>query len=100
MGGEVAAQGEGCGSFPRRQTHSEMAIVLHAMVSQVLGRILRGERTASLRCPIIKQQRAANAEVIVNLKTFRYFCCSAAPGRTAVTPTSAFDAVDGSSTGT
>jgi len=38
--------------------------------------------------------------VIVNLKTFRYFCCSAAPGRTAVTPTSAFDAVDGSSTGT
>jgi hypothetical protein len=39
------------------------------MVNQVLGRILRSERTASLRCPIVKQQRAANAEVIVNLKT-------------------------------
>src|SRR6478672_13748313 len=47
----------------------QIAIVLLAMVNQVLGRILRSERTASLRCPIVKQQRAANAEVIVNLKT-------------------------------
>ena len=39
------------------------------MVNQVFGRILRSERTASLGCPIVKRQRAANAEVIVNLKT-------------------------------
>src|SRR5882724_8292945 len=65
----VAAQRARCRTFRRREAHSEIAIVLLAMVNQVLGRILRSERTASLRCPIVKPQRAANAEVSVNLKT-------------------------------
>ena len=65
----MVAQRARCRTFRRREAHSEIAIVLLAMVNQVLGRILRSERTASLRCPIVKQQRVANAEVIVNLKT-------------------------------
>jgi acyl-coenzyme A synthetase/AMP-(fatty) acid ligase len=37
------------------------------MVNSVLSRILRSEGTASLGYPIIKQQQAANPEMITNL---------------------------------
>src|SRR5258705_4131066 len=67
MGGKVAAQGACRQTFRRRKTHSEIAFVPLAMVNSVLSRILRSEGTASLRYPIIKQQQATDAEVIINL---------------------------------
>src|SRR5260370_33425582 len=39
------------------------------MVISVLSRIIRSEGPASLWYPIIKQQQATNAEMIINLKT-------------------------------
>src|SRR5258705_7537596 len=68
FGGKVAAQGACRQTFRRRKAHSEIAFVLLAMVNSVLSRILRSEGTASLRYPIIKQQQATNAEMIINLK--------------------------------
>ena len=68
IGDEVAARGACRRTARRRKAHSEIAFVLLAMVDQVLSRILRSEGTASLRCPIIKQQQVTNAEMIINVK--------------------------------
>src|SRR5713101_2757289 len=67
MGGKAAAQGACRQTFRRRKTHSEITLVLLAMVNSVLSRILRSEGTASLRYPIIKQQQTTNVEMIINL---------------------------------